>query len=76
MFHHGKKQAQFYERLTQTLKNALYMYFLVELKPMFLESFQGSQMQFQSQRLVMIQTHAYVTAGLYHDKQLDKPRIV
>ena len=58
MFHHGKKQAQFYERLTQTLKNALYMYFLVELKPLFLESFQGSQTQFQSQRLVMLQTHA------------------
>ena len=53
-----KKQARFYERLTQTLKNALYMHFLVELKPLFLESFQGSQTQFQSQRLVMLQTHA------------------
>ena len=70
-----KKQAQFYERLTQTLKNALYMYFPVELKPLFLLSFQGSQMQFQSQRLVMLQTHTYVTADLY-DKQPDKPRIV
>ena len=32
-------------------------------------------MQFQSQRLVMLQTHTYVTADLY-DKQPDKPRIV
>ena len=68
-----KKQTQFYERWCW-LNNALY--FLVELKPLFLESFQRSQMQFQSQRLVMFQTDVYVTADLYHAKQPDKPRLV
>ena len=52
------------------------LYFLVELKLLLLESFQRSQMQFQSQRLVMFQTDVYVTADLYHAKQPDKPRLV
>ena len=60
-------QAQFsgiFRELTQTLKNVLY--FLVELKPMFLGSFQGSQTQFQSQRLVMLLTNMCVIADLYN----------
>ena len=66
-----------YERLSQrpqTLKNALN--FLVELKPLFHESFQGSQKQFQSKTLVMLRTDVYVTADLYQAKRQDKPRIV
>ena len=66
-----------YERLSQrsqTLKNALN--FLVELKPLFHESFQGSQKQFKSRRLVMLRTAVYFTADLYQAKRQDKPRIV
>ena len=74
MFHREKNKPKFYERLAQTLKNVLY--FQVELKLLFLKSFQGSQMQFQSQRLVMFQTDVYVTADLYHAKQPDMPRLV
>ena len=74
MFHRRKKQAQFYEGLTQPLKKALY--FLAELKPLFLESFQGLRTQFQNQRLLMVRTDVYVTADLYHAKWPDKPRIV
>ena len=40
-------------------------FFLAELKPLFLESFQGSQTQFQSKRLVMLRTDVYDTADLY-----------
>ena len=68
-----KKATQFYERLPQTKK---VLNFLVELKPLFLESFQGSRTQFQSKRLVMLQTDMYVTADLYQTEQPDKPRIV
>ena len=50
--------------------------FLVELKPLFDESFQGSRKQFQSKRLVMLRTDVYVTADLYQTKRQDKPRIV
>ena len=64
-----KKQAQFYERWWWWLNDTLY--FLVELKPLFLKVF-----KFQSQRLVMSQTDVYVTADLYHAKQPDKPRLV
>ena len=55
-----KKQAQFYERLTQTLRNSLY--FLVEQKVLILESFRGLRTQFQSQRLVMLRSDVFVTA--------------
>ena len=58
MFHRRKRLAQFYERLTQTLKNALY--FLVELKPLFLESFQGTWTQFQSLRFITLRCHGKV----------------
>ena len=61
------------ERLPQTEKA---LNFLVELKPLFLESFRGSRTQFQSKRLVMLRTDMYVTADLYQTKRLDKPRIV
>ena len=67
------KAAQFYERLPQTKKA---LNFQVELKPLFLVSFQGSQTQFQSKRLVMLRTDVYVTADHYQAKQPDKPRIV
>ena len=70
-------QAQFsgiFRELTQTLKNVLY--FLVELKPMFLGSFQGSQTQFQSQRLVMLLTNMCVIADHYNAGCPDKPRII
>ena len=50
--------------------------FLVELKPLFHESFQGSRKQFQSKRLVMLRTDVYVTADLYQTKRQDKPRNV
>ena len=40
-------------------------FFLAELKPLFLKSFQGSQTQFQSKRLVMLRTDVYDTADLY-----------
>ena len=43
--------------------------FLVELKPLFDESFQGSRKQFQSKRLVMLRTDVYVTADLYQAKR-------
>ena len=56
----NKNQAQFYERLTQTLKNSLH--FPVEQKVLILESFQGLRKQFQSQRLVMLRSHMFVTA--------------
>ena len=66
-----------YERLSQrpqTLENALN--FLVELRPLFHESLQGSQKQFQSKRLVMLRTDVYVTADLYQAKPQNKLRIV
>ena len=50
--------------------------FLVELKPLFHESFQRSRKQFQSKRLVMLRTDVYVTADLYQTKRQDMPRIV
>ena len=50
-------------------------FFLVELKPLFLESFQGSWTQFQSKRLVMLRTDVYVTADFYQAKRQYKPRI-
>ena len=62
---------EFYKRFPETLKNALN--FLVELKPLFLKSFQGSQRQFQSKILVMLQTDMYVTTDLYQAQ--NKPRI-
>ena len=69
-----KLAAQFYERFPETLKNALN--FRVELKPLFLKSFQGSRTQFQSKILVALRTDVYVTADLYQFKWPDKPRIV
>ena len=48
--------------------------FLVELEPLFLESFQGAQMQFQ--RLVMLRTDVSVTADLYQAKRPDKLTII
>ena len=66
-----KLAGQFYEIFPETLKNALN--FRVELKPFFLKSFQGSQTQFQSKILVMLQTDVYVTADLYQAQ--NKPRI-
>ena len=58
----------------QTLEKTLN--FLAELKPLFLESFQGSRTQFRSKRLVMLQMDVYVPANLYQAKRPDKPRIV
>ena len=52
-----KLAAQFYERFPETFKNALN--FRVELKPLFLKSFQGSRTQFQSKILVMLRTDVY-----------------
>ena len=69
-----KLAGQFKERFLKTLKNALN--FRVELKPLFLKSFQGSRTQFQSKIMVMLQTDVYVTADLYQFKRPDKPRIV
>ena len=72
-----KKQAQFYERLSkrpQTLKKLNVQNFLVELEPLYLKSFQGSQKQFQ--RLVMLRTDVYVTADRHQAKWPDKRRIV
>ena len=69
-----KLAGQFKERFPETLKNALN--FRVELKPLFLKSFQGSRTQFQSKILVMLRTDVYVTADLYQFKRPDKPRIV
>ena len=66
-----------YKRLSQrpqTLENALNL--LVELRPLFHESLQGSRKQFQSKRLVMLRTDLYVTADLYQAKPQDKLRIV
>ena len=66
----AEERRETYERLSQrpqTLKNALN--FLVELKPLFHESFQGSRKQFQSKRLVMLRTDVYVTADLYQAKR-------
>ena len=57
-----------YERLTQTLKNAIH------LPSGIITSFQGSQTQFQSQRLVMLRTDVYVKADLCHAKWPAKPR--
>ena len=50
-------------------------FFLVELKPLFLKSFQGSWTQFQSKRLVTLRTDMYVTADLYQAKWPYKSRI-
>ena len=69
-----KLAGQFKERFPETLKNALN--FRVELKPLFLKSFQGSRTQFQSKILVILRTDVYVTADLYQFKRPDKPRIV
>ena len=69
-----KLAGQFYKTFPETLKNALN--FQVELKPLFLKSFQGSRPQFQSKILVMLWTDVYVTADLYQFKWPDKPRIV
>ena len=73
----AEERRETYERLSQrpqTLMNA--QNFLVELKPLFDESFQGSRKQFHSKRLVMSRTDVYVTADLYQTKRQDKPRIV
>ena len=72
----AKKAAKFYERirLPQTLKNLLN--FRVELKPLFVESFQGSRKQFHSKILIILRTNMYVTADLYQARQPDKPRII
>ena len=72
MFHRRRNQRE--SQRPQTLKNALN--FLVEFKPLFHESFKGSRKQFQSKRLVMLQTDVYVTAYLYQAKRQDKSRIV
>ena len=61
---------QFYERFPETLKNALN--FRVELKPLFLKSFQGSQTQFQSKILVMLRTDMCVTADLYQAQNISQ----
>ena len=76
MFHQGRNKRDFIREIIsrpQTLKNTLN--FLVELKPLFHESLQGSRKQFQSKRLVMLRTDVYVTADLYQAEQQDKPRI-
>ena len=51
-----------FHEINPTLKNMLY--FLVELKSLFLWSFQGSWMQFQGQRLVTLWTDVCVTADM------------
>ena len=75
MSHQGTNKRDLREIISrpQTLKNTLN--FLVELKPLFHESLQGSRKQFQSKRLVMLRTDVYVTADLYQAEQQDKPRI-
>ena len=77
MFHCGRNKLNFtrdylkdLKGLTQTLKNILNL--LVELKPLFIESFQGSRMQFQCKRLVLLRIHLYVPADFYQAKQPDK----
>ena len=50
-------------------------FFLAELKLLFLESFQGSQTQFQSKILVILWMDVYVTADLYQAKRPYKPKI-
>lgn len=47
-------------------------FFLVELRPLFLESFQRSRMQFQSHRLVKLQTFMYFIMAQWPGK----PRII
>ena len=71
MFRRGKKQPNFTSDYLTLRKR----FFLVELKPLFLESFQGSRTQFQSKRIVMLRTDVYVTADLYQAKRPYKPRI-
>ena len=58
----------------QTSENTLNL--RAELKPLFLESFQGLRMQFQSKRLVMLRMDVYVPANLHKAKRPDKPKIV
>ena len=69
-----KLAGQFYKGFPETLKNALN--FRVELKPLSLNSFQGSRTQFKSKTLVMLWMGVYVTADLYQFKRPDKPRII
>ena len=71
MFRPGKKQPNFTSDYLKLRKR----FFLVELKPLLLESFQGSRTQFQSKRIVMLRTDMYVTADLYQAKRPYKPRI-
>ena len=65
MFRRGKKQPHFTSDYLKLRKR----FFLVELRPLFLESFQGSGTQFQSKRLVMLWKDVYVTADLYQAKR-------
>ena len=70
IFLRGKKQPNSTSDYLKLRKH----FFLVELKPLFRERFQGSQTQFQSKRIVMLWTDVYVTADLYQSKRSYKPR--
>ena len=76
MFHRGRNKRDLREIISKAPNFNERAKFLVELKPLFDESFQGSRKQFQSKRLVMLRTDVYVTADLYQTKRQDKPRIV
>ena len=73
MLHEGKIKPNLRE-MNINFKNLLY--FLVEFRPLFLKSFQGLRMKFQSHRLDKLQTKMYVTADLYHAQWPDNARII
>ena len=62
MFHHGRNKPNFKKIISQTSNFKERANFLLELEPLFLESFRGSQTQFQ--RLVMLRMDVYVPADL------------
>ena len=76
MFHCERNNRDLREIISKASNYKERAKFPSRIKTIVSQSFQGSRKQFQSKRLVMLQTDMYVTADLYQAKRQDKPRIV
>ena len=76
MFHWGRNKRDLQEIISKASNFKERAKFPSRIKTIVSRKFQRWQTQFQSKRLVMLQTDVYVTTDFYQAKQRDKPRII
>ena len=76
MFHWGRNKRDLQEIISKASNFKERAKFPSRIKTIVSRKFRRWQTQFQSKRLVMLQTDVYVTTDFYQAKQQDKPRII